>query len=47
MRDLRVRDSGTEGEEMGGDEGLGGWLVMPPIKGRGEPPPKRDNWGAW
>ena len=22
-------------KRLGGDEGLGGWLVMPPIKGRG------------
>ena len=27
-------------KRLGGDEGLGGWLVMPPIKGRGNHLPR-------
>ena len=46
MRDLRVRDPGTEGEEVGWECGPG-WVVGDATnQGQGEPPPKRDNWGV-
>ena len=31
---------GQRVKRLGGDEGLGGWLVMPPIKGRGNHLPR-------